>query len=671
MRSEKDREGQLQEKSLTHEALSENPGRLRYVPLLSAGVLVFLGLMFLGGLSDLHWHSRTFSWWVPLRPALIGPQTDWVIWCACFIISVAPSVLALARGRTKPDLFLIFLSYIFPLSSLVIASWSLRLGAILLAVSGFLLALTLVVRSRLLLGLERGSALRFVLAEVFAFLSVAATGSLVAILVFGKNAFLALVSGFPQILTIGWVSLLAIDLEAFYLLRPLLSVLLIILAAAAVFALFKEPFLRIAGSIPKRVMNRDSQVSTSLTSVPPGRVTRLHATIPYLILPASVALGVALALYPYTVAKLQVVVGSDSWYYLQRLSSVNGLSDAMPLLQTDRGFFILLLFLIKVITGLNSEWVVKLTPASLSALFALSSFVLVREGTGRSWVASFAALLSVVSAQTALGMSAFIITNWFALSLANFTFALIVRSVRRHSAIAALGSLAVALVLLASYAYMWVVFIAELSLVLIASILAYREAGRLEWKREVGLLSAELLGIILIPLALLFLIVVPFLGVRPQGLDPMAWFDLGWKYVAQTLTPQTLGSSLSALELSFDFAGNRIDLPFLTLLSIPCLFDGKSQTPPFRRIIVVTILVPFIVTMLTTDMYFTWRGLYLIPLYLTGALGAEYIIRQVNGQESPWKSRSRLAFTGTFTAYIFLSQLAYFLRALELLIMVA
>jgi len=656
---------------LTHEALSGNPGRLRFVPLLSAGVLVFLGLIFLGSLSDLHWHSRTFSWWVALSPALIGPQTDWVIWCVCFVISAAPSVLALARGRTKPDLFLIFLSYMFPLLSLLIAGWSLRLGAMLLVVSGFLLALTLVVRSRLLLGLASDSALRLVLAEVFAFLSVAATGSLLAILVFGRDAFLALVSGFPQILTIGWVSLLAIDLEAFYLLRPILSVLFIILAVAAIVALFMEQFLRIAEPISKRMMKRRTEVSPSPTSVRPGRVTKLHAAIPYLILAASMALGVALALDPYTVAKVEVVLGSDSWYYLQRLSSVNGLTDAMPLLQTDRGFFILLLFLVKAMTGLDAAWAVRLTPALLSALFALSSYALVREGTGRSWVAAFAALLSVVSAQTALGMSAFIITNWFALSLANFTFALIVRSVRRRSAIAALGCLVVALVLLASYAYMWVVFVAELSLVLIASIVAFRRVNRVAWRREMRLLSAELFGITVIPLVLLFLVVVPLLGVRPQGLDPLAWFDLGWKYVAQTLTPQNLGSSLSALELSFDFAGNRIDLPFLTLLSIPCLFGGKSQTPSFRRIIAAMIIVPFIVTMLTTDMYYTWRGLYLIPLYLTGALGAEYIIRQVNGQESSWKTRSRLAFTGTFTAYIFLSQLAYFLRALELLIMVA
>ena len=655
---------------MARELLLGSPRRLRYVPLLSAGVLVFLGLMFLGVLSELHWHSRTFGWWVPLSPALIGPQADWVIWGASFLIAISPSVSALARRRTKPDLFLVFLSYIFPLSSLMIAIWSPTVGAAVLVVSGFFLALTLVVRSRLLLGLERGPALRLILAEVFAFLSVAATGSLVAILIFQKNAFLALVSGFPQILMIGWVSLLAIDMEAFYLLRPILSALFIVLVVAAVVALFREHFLRIAGPISKRLMKHNSQVRPSLTSARSQRVTRLHATIPYLILVASIVLGVALTLYPYAVAKVKVVVGSDSWFYLQNVHSMSGLSDAIPLLQTDRGFFILLLFLVKAITGLDPEWVVKLTPALLSALLALSSFVLVREGTGRSWVASFAALLSVVSAQTALGMSAFIITNWFALSLTNFTFALVVRSVRRHSAIAALGSLGLSLILLASYAYLWVVFIAELSLVLIASIIAYKKVDRLKWKREVGLLSAELFGSIVIPLAFLFLIVVPFLGFRPQGLDPLAWLDLGWKYIAQAVTPQTFGSSLSALEVSFDFAGNRIDLPFLTLLSILCLFGGTSQTSSFRRIIAATILVPFVVTILTPDMYFTWRGLYLIPLYLTGALGAEYIIRQVNGKESPWKSRSRFAFTGAFTAYVFLSQLAYFLRALELLIMV-
>jgi hypothetical protein len=671
MRRGKDREGGLQEKALAREPLLEGPRRLQYVPLLSAGVLVFLGLMFFGNLSQLYWHSRTFGWSVRLTPALIGPDTDWIIWGVSFIISISPGVAVLVRRRTKPDPFLIFASFIFPLSSLVITSWFPTVGATLLVASGFLVAFTLVLRSRLLLGLETDSALRVVCAEVFAFLSVTAAGSVVAILVLQKSAFLALVSGSPQILTNGWVGLLAIDMEAFYLLRPILSTLFIILAAAAIVALFREPFHRIAVMISMRAVKRNAEDSPSLTPAQPRRVTKLHATLPYLTLASSIALGIALALYPYTVANVQVELGSDSWFYLQNLYSLSRLTDTTSLLQSDRGFFILLLFLVKVVTGLDPRCVVKLTPALLSALLALSSFALVREGTGRLWVAAFAALLSVVSAQTALGMSAFIITNWFALSLANFTFALVVRSVRRHSAIAALGSLAVSLLLLASYSFLWVVFVAELSLVLVASIIAYRKADRFEWKREVGLLSGELFGGIVIPLAFLFLIVMPFLGFRPQGLDPLAWFDLGWRYFAQAVTPQTFRSSLTALEVSFDFAGNRIDLPFLTLLSIIGLLGDGSQTPSFRRIIAATILVPFAVTMLTPDIYYTWRGLYIIPLYLTGALGAEYVVRLVNGKGLPWEGRSRLAFAGTFTVYIFLSQLAYSLRALELLIMVA
>ena len=83
------------------------------------------------------------------------------------------------------------------------------------------------------------------------------------------------------------------------------------------------------------------------------------------------------------------------------------------------------------------------------------------------------------------------------------------------------------------------------------------------------------------------------------------------------------------------------------------------------------VVVPFVAAVITPDLYFTWRGLYLIPLYLTGALGVESVIRWVNGRESAWSSPGRLAFAGTFAGYVFLSHLSYSLRALELLIMVA
>jgi len=308
-----------------------------------------------------------------------------------------------------------------------------------------------------------------------------------------------------------------------------------------------------------------------------------------------------------------------------------------------------------------------LMPAVSSALLAATTFALVREGTGRSWVAALAALLSVVSAQTSLGMGAGIIANWFALSVANLAYALIIRSVRRHSPLAFVGSLVVLLILLASYAYLWVVVLAVQVLVLLATIIQFRASDRREWKYEVGILSGVLVGTVLIPIAFLMLAASSLIGFKPAGLEPTLWFAQGWNLLAAALKPSVLSVSLVALERAFVFAGNRVDLPFLTLLSIVGLLDMPYRARSFREMTAAAILVPAVLTLITPYMYSTWRGLYVIPMYLTGALGAESVVRRVNGNESTWSSRSRLALALTFCAYVFLSHLGYSLRALALL----
>jgi hypothetical protein len=273
-------------------------------------------------------------------------------------------------------------------------------------------------------------------------------------------------------------------------------------------------------------------------------------------------------------------------------------------------------------------------------------------------------------------MSAGIINNWFALSMANFMFALIVRSIRLKSKPASIGALLVSLLLLSSYAFLWVVVIAELVLVLTASVLAFRGADRGQRKYEIGLLGAVLSASILIPVALLF-VTVQLLGFGAQGIDTSGWLTLAWGYLAH-VQPQLLGSILGVLEEAFDFAGNRIDLPLLTLLSLVGLLDHRFQKRSFNRIMAATVFVPIVLTVIIsvssaspyTPMWLTWRGLYIIPLYVTGALGVESIVRRVNGSVSLWRSPSRLAFAGTFAIYMFLSHLSFSLRALELLIVV-
>jgi len=648
--------------------------RLGYVPLLAAGVVVFLGLVFLGGLTGLLWHIRTFVWWVKLSPSVLEPTADWIVWVVCFLLTLSPAVVALVRRRVAPELLVVLTALIFPSLSLITMTFSFRVGTVLLVASGFLAGYTLISRSPLLVGVERGLALRVVSAEVFGFLSLMAAGGAVAVLLWREDFFLALVSGSSLEPADAWLSMLAVDLEVFYLARPLLWTMFIALAGAAIVALFEQRFQRVyrrlSGMLTKPQVPAENLAHPSFA---PASSRRL---LPYVVLMGSLVLGVTFTLYPYFVAQVGGVLGVDSPFYIENLRSMNSLADALPLLQTPRTVFIVLLFVVRIVTGLSAEWVVRLMPALLSILLALSTFALVREGTGRASVAAFAALLSVVSAQTALGMSAGIINNWFALSVANFMFALLVRSIRLHSKLAAICSLVISLVLLASYAFLWVVLIAELALVLATSILTFRSAGRHEWKHEVGFLSGVILGSVLMPLVLL-LLVAPLLGFRAQGIDPALWFTQSWGYLTQ-VQPGLLGSVLDVLEEAFDFAGNRIDLPFLTLLSVVGLLDSTSQARSFNRIIAATVLVPAVLIVVIssspaspyTPMWLTWRGLYVIPLYLTGALGAEAVIRRVNGQGWTWKSRSQVAFAGTFLTYLFLSHLSYSLRALQLLILV-
>jgi hypothetical protein len=177
-----------------------------------------------------------------------------------------------------------------------------------------------------------------------------------------------------------------------------------------------------------------------------------------------------------------------------------------------------------------------------------------------------------------------------------------------------------------------------------------------------------LVGVFVLPLALGYVVLVPLLGHVPSWFDPLAWANVGSNHLLGGHLFEALRLAPSALEEAFDFAGNRIDLPFLTILSMVGLVDSAWRGS-FRRVVAAMVLVPIVLAMVSPDLYLTWRGLYMIPMYLTGALGAESVIRRVNGQGMSWMSRSRVAFAGVFAAYIFLTHLSYSLRALELLIM--
>jgi len=633
-----------------------SPRQLRYVPLLAAGVSVFLGLIILEDLVGVLRHVEVpwmFGGWIKLGPSVQESTVQWVAWGACLFISVSQGIAALARRKTRPEPIVALTFLIFPALSLLITYASAYVGATLVVGSGFLVAYTVTSRSRTFLGIEPSSARRLVCAVVFALLALTAAGGVICVLLWQAGAFFALTSSISQIVADILLGMLAADLKAFYLAQSTLTAVFLTVALAAIAALLREPARGLAESFVK-LLRKERR--TMLHAQISPRETEAHSSLAWLVLLGALGLGIAATVHP--VLQLRYV-GADFPWYVDNLSPIGSSPDVVALLNRDRGLFLLLLSSIRTVTGLTAEDVVRFAPAMLSVLLAFSTFFLVREGTGRVWVPSFAALLSVVSAQTTVGMYGGIIANWFALSIVNFTFAMIIRSIRLRSLLAAAGSIALSLALLAAYAYLWIVAVVELLLALVGSIAAFQGRDRGEWQYDVIILSGMIFGIVVIPLVLLTA-ATQLLSIRLGVLEPSTWFALGWRYV-QAAGGETIRSAVSALELSL--AQSRMELPFVALLSVFGLLDHAPQTRSFTKIIAAMVLVPFAVELVpNAPSYFPLRGLYLIPLYMLAALGAESVIRRVNGQVSPWKIPSGLAFAVTFAAYLFFSQLGYTLR---------
>jgi hypothetical protein len=583
-----------------------------------------------------------FGGWVELSPSVQESTATWVTWGICLLISISPAIAALARKRIRPEPIVVLTFLIFPLLSLLVVLALPRVSATLLVGSGFLVAYAVTSRSRTLLGIEPSCARRQVLGVVFTLLTLTAVGGVMCVLLWQAGVFFASTSGINQIVADILLTIMATDLKAFYLAQPILTATFLAIAVAAIVALFREPARWLSEPILKLLTKGKGRGDKARA---PQRRSGTHSSLASLTLVGALGLGIATTIYP--LIRLHWSGGADFSWYMMNLRPIHSLSDVVSLLRGDRGLFLVLLSLAGTVMGANRQDLVSFAPAMLSVLLALSTFYLVKEGTRRLWVSSFAAVLSVVSAQTTLGMYGGIIANWFALSVANFMFAMIIRSIRLRSPVMAVGSIGLSLALLAAYAYLWLVAVVELLLALVGSIAAFGRNNSRGWKYDVGILSAAIVSIMLIPIVFL----------SSLGPDPTALFALGWQYV-EAAGSQTIASAVSALGSSL--AASRMRLPFVALLSILGLLDHAPQTRCFTKIIAAMVLVPFAIELVSNaPSYFPLRGLYLTPLYVLAALGAENIICRVNGHVSPWKIRGGLAFAGMFGAYLFLSQLRY------------
>jgi len=131
--------------------------------------------------------------------------------------------------------------------------------------------------------MERASAVRVVCPEIFAFLALVSAGEVVSILLWRQGVFGALICG--NHLTDPWLHMPSLDMEVFYLPRPLFRELFMVLAVVAILALFREEFHSITRVVIGRLVKQKPSTSCGASPEPKWRSgnATLRAGLPLLV----------------------------------------------------------------------------------------------------------------------------------------------------------------------------------------------------------------------------------------------------------------------------------------------------------------------------------------------------------------------------------------------------
>ena len=392
---------------------------------------------------------------------------------------------------------------------------------------------------------------------------------------------------------------------------------------------------------------------------------------PKLLLFLSFLLGAYLVYYPYFYEKRLVGVDTARFYYPKLLEMNDWASVRVTLIGEARAPYLLLLFFLKMATGLDPIFIVKVGPALPAVLLALSSYIFLRVVTEDEWLASVGSILSAFSIHTTVGMFAGIFTNWLAMSEVMFFFAFFLKGSgagfrSRWTAL----TVFMGFLLLFTHGWTWGVVMAVAATHLVLTVLRWRidAARRLELKRE--FVFAVVVSVFCIAPVLFVFSALPLI---PSGVGAIAAVSSGYTEVLGSMSLSFLGNvwNVAVFTITY-YVGGFFGNPLIYLLGFLGAFRLSRVGSPSSRILFSWLALISAGSVLM-DSWYQWRLLYLLPFQVFALFGLQILVGMARSLSLDVRDARRgegsfLLFEFLLVLIVLLSLFNYALRSLNYLI---
>ena len=309
--------------------------------------------------------------------------------------------------------------------------------------------------------------------------------------------------------------------------------------------------------------------------------------------------------------------GVDIRFYYGLLVSTKNLGEAVNTLGVEsHGPYLLLLFLIRSLTGWTDWQVVVVGPCVLSVFFTGATFLAVSQMTGNPLISAVASLTAATWLHTAVGLFAAIYANWLAMSFLILFLYFLQKTLTTFSPVSFASTILSSYGVALAHAWTWGILIAS---TFVGLILTFARPAARQGRKARGKSERLIYGVVLLASTL----PVAALALVLQGLN--AGVQSGINIVGG-MNASRLGALLSVIGFTVThYVGGLLSYPLPLVLSMLGVVYLARRNPQIALLLLPWLAVPSIATMLL-DPSFQWRLFYVLPFELFAIFGVSALL---------------------------------------------